>query len=186
MKAQNERRAGQIPAAIASLENALRLDPKAPGANMLRAQLLSDQGKVDEAVASVKADVAADATNKERDAQFLLSLGNSAYRAAVTSKKPDDYKKALALLQASESINPSPQAKFISAVSAYQLFAPIAQDLARSKSCTDARAASGYLDVVSTNMPGGGSVDAATAQQILGAVPQSKAYVDAQVKRLCK
>jgi tetratricopeptide (TPR) repeat protein len=186
MKAQNERRAGQIPAAIASLENALRIDPKAPGANMLRAQLLSDQGKVDEAVASVKADVAADTSNKARDAQFLLGLGNQSYRAAVASKKPDDYKKALALNLASDQINPTPQAKFLSAISAYQILAPILQDLAKSKSCTDARAASGYLDVVSTNMPGGGSVDAATAQQILGAVPQSKAYVDAQVKRLCK
>ena len=32
---------------------------------------LVDAGKLDEAIAAVKADVAADATNKERDAQFL-------------------------------------------------------------------------------------------------------------------
>ena len=186
LKAQNERKAGQIPAAITSLENALRIDPKAQGAQMLRASLLADQGNVADAVAAVKADVAADATNKERDAQFLLGLGSNAYKAGVASKKPEDLKKALSLLQASDEINASPQAKFFLAVSAYQLFAPMAQELAKSKSCSDARAASGYLDLVSTNMPGGGSVSPEAAGQIMNAVPQSKAYVDAQVKRLCK
>jgi len=186
LKAQNERKAGQIPAAIASLENALRIDPKAQGAQMLRASLLADQGQVDAAVAAVKADVAADATNKERDAQFLLGLGSNAYKAGAASKKPEDLKKALSLLQASDEINPTPQAKFFLAVSAYQLFAPMAQELAKSKSCTDARAASGYLDLVSANMPAGGSVSPEAAGQIMGAVPQSKTYVDAMVKRLCK
>jgi hypothetical protein len=61
-------------------------------------------------VAAVQADVAADTSNKARDAQFLLGLGNQSYRSAVASKKPDDYKKALALLLASETMNPSPQA----------------------------------------------------------------------------
>jgi tetratricopeptide (TPR) repeat protein len=186
LKAQNERKAGQIDAAIQSLERALAIDPKAQGAQMLRASLLADQGKVPEAVAAVKADVAADPTNKERDAQFLLGLGSNAYKAGAASKKADDLKKAVALLQASEEINPSPQAKFFLAVSAYQLFAPMAQELAKTKSCTDARAASGYLDLVSANMPGGGSVSPEAATQIMGAIPQSKAYVDAQVKRLCK
>jgi tetratricopeptide (TPR) repeat protein len=186
LKAQNERKAGQIPAAIQSLERALTIDPKAQGAQMLRASLLADQGRVEDAVAAVKADVAADATNKERDAQFLLGLGSNAYKAGAASKKPEDLKKAVALLQASDAINPSAQAKFFLAVSAYQLFAPMAQELAKTKSCTDARAASGYLDLVSTNMPGGGSVSPEAATQIMGALPQSKAYVDAQVKRLCK
>jgi hypothetical protein len=35
-------------------------------------------------------------------------------------------------------------------------------------------------------MPGGGSVDAATAGQIMSAVPQAQQYIDAQNKRLCK
>jgi len=39
---------------------------------------------------------------------------------------------------------------------------------------------------VSTNMPGGGSVDAGTATQILGALPQSQTYIDTTVRRLCK
>jgi tetratricopeptide (TPR) repeat protein len=185
LKAQNERRAGQLDAAIASLRKGLELDPKAPGANLLLAQMNVDTGKLDEAIAAVKADVAADPTNKERNAQFLLGLGSNAYRAAAASKKPEDFQKAMKLSQASDEMNPSPQAKFIAAVAAWQLLAPSLQQGSKWR-CDDVRAAEANLTVVSTMMPGGGSVDAATAGQIMGAVPQAQQYIDAQTKRLCK
>ena len=66
-----------------------------------------DTGKLDEAVAAVKADVAADPTNKERNAQFLLGLGNQRLQGAAASKKPEDFQKALKLAQGSDEINPS-------------------------------------------------------------------------------
>jgi tetratricopeptide (TPR) repeat protein len=185
LKAQNERKAGQLDAAIQSLRKGLELDPKAPGANLLLAQMNVDTGKLDEAIAAVKADVAADATNKERDAQFLLGLGSNAYKAGVASKKPEDFQKAIKLLQGSDEINPSPQAKFFTAVSAWQILAPSLQQ-GKSWKCADARAAEANLTLVSTNMPGGGSVSAEAAGQIMGAVPQAQQYIDAQNKRLCK
>jgi tetratricopeptide (TPR) repeat protein len=185
LKAQNERKAGQLPAAQESLKRALAIDPKAMGAQLLLAQISNDLGQPDQTVAAVKADVASDATNKDRDAQFLLGLGSNAYKAGVASKKGDDFKRAITLLQASDEINPSANAKFFLAVSAYQVFASMAQD-GRNWKCADARAAEGYLTLVSTNMPGGGSVSPDAAKQILGAVPQSQTYVDAQSKRLCK
>jgi tetratricopeptide (TPR) repeat protein len=185
LKAQNERKAGQLDAAIASLRKGLELDPKAPGANLLLAQMNVDTGKLDEAVAAVKADVAADPTNKERNAQFLLGLANQSYRAAAASKKPEDFQKALKLALGSDEINPSPQAKFFAGISAYQVLAPTLQQ-GKNWRCADARAAEANLTIVSTNMPGGGAVDAATAGQIMSAVPQAQQYVDAQTKRLCK
>ena len=185
LKAQNERKAGQLDAAIQSLRKGLELDPKAPGANLLLAQMNVDTGKLDEAIAAVKADVAADASNKERDAQFLLGLGSNAYKAGVASKKPEDFQKAIKLLQASDEINASPQAKFFTAVSAWQVLAPSLQQ-GKSWKCADARAAEANLTLVSTNMPGGGSVSAEAAGQIMGAVPQAQQYIDAQSKRLCK
>jgi tetratricopeptide (TPR) repeat protein len=184
-KAQNERRAGQLDAAIASLRKGLELDPKAPGANLLLAQMNVDTGKLDDAVAAVKADVAADPTNKERNAQFLLGLGSNAYKAGVASKKPEDFQKAIKLLQASDEINPSAQAKFFTAVSAWQILAPSLQQ-GKSWKCADVRAAEANLTLVSTNMPGGGSVSPEAAGQIMGAVPQAQQYIDAQTKRLCR
>ena len=185
LKAQNERKAGQLDAAIASLRKGLELDPKAPGANLLLAQMNVDTGKLDEGVAAVKADVAADPTNKERNAQFLLGLANQAYRAAAASKKPEDFQKALKLALGSDEINPSPQAKFFAGISAYQVLAPTLQQ-GKNWKCADARAAEANLTIVSTNMPGGGSVDAGTASQIMSAVPQAQQYIDAQSKRLCR
>jgi len=185
LKAQNERRAGQLDAAIASLRKGLELDPKAPGANLLLAQMNVDTGKLDDAIAAVKADVAADATNKERNAQFLLGLGSNAYKAGVASKKPEDFQKAIKLLQASDEINPSAQAKFFTAVSAWQVLAPSLQQGSKWR-CDDVRAAEANLTLVSTNMPGGGSVSPEAAGQIMGAVPQAQQYIDAQTKRLCK
>lgn len=185
LKAQNERKAGQLDAAIASLRKGLELDPKAPGANLLLAQMNVDTGKLDDAIAAVKADVAADPTNKERNAQFLLGLGSTAYRAGVASKNPADFQKAIKLLQASDEINPSANAKFFTAVSAWQILAPSLQQ-GRSWKCADVRAAEANLTLVSTNMPGGGSVSPEAAGQIMGAVPQAQQYIDAQTKRLCK
>ena len=185
LKAQNERKAGQLDAAIASLRKGLELDPKAPGANLLLAQMNADTGKLDEAIAAVKADVAADATNKERDAQFLLGLGSNAYKAGVASKKPEDFQKAIKLLQASDEINPSANAKFFLAVSAYQALAPSLQQ-GKNWKCADVQQANSLLQLVSTNMPGGGSVSPEAAGQIMTAVPQAQQYIDAQQKRLCK
>jgi tetratricopeptide (TPR) repeat protein len=186
LQAQNERRAGQIPAAKATLERALKVDPKAQGANLLLAQVSSDLGATDDAIKAVKADVALDSTNKARDAGFLLGLGNSAYRAANASKKPEDFQKALALLKASDEINPSANAKFLTGVSAFSLLQQSATDLQKSKSCTDAKASSDYLVLVNTGMMGGGSVSPENAKQILGALPQYQAFVDASVKKYCK
>jgi thioredoxin-like negative regulator of GroEL len=185
MKAQNELKAGQLPAAQESLRRALAIDPKAKNANMLRAQIFLGMNQVDSAVAAVKADIASDPANKERDAQYLLGLASTSYRAAAASKKPEDFQKAMQLAQTSDEVNPTPQAKFIAAVSAWQQLAGSLQQ-GKNWKCADARAAEGNLTVVSTMMPGGGSVDAATAGQIMSAVPQAQQYIDAQNKRLCK
>jgi tetratricopeptide (TPR) repeat protein len=187
LKAQNERKAGQLPAAIQSLQKALAIDPKAPGLQMLMAQIYIDQNKPDSAVLAVKADVAADPSNKTRDAAYLVSVGGNAYKAAEGTKKPEDYMKAVTLLQASDEIEPSANAKFFLGVSAFRLIAAAAPELQKkSATCNDAKAAANYLAMINTNMPAGGSVSPETAKQILGAAGQYQAFVDARTKQLCK
>jgi lipopolysaccharide biosynthesis regulator YciM len=185
-KAQNERSAGQLPAAKASLQRAIEIDPKAPGANLLLAQIYVDLNQPDSAVAAVNADAAADPSGKERDAQFLLSIGNTAYKAAVASKNVADFQKALAILQASDAMAPSPNAKFLSAVSAFSVLQQLGSTLPNTKSCTDAKLGQDMLTVVSTNMPQGGSVSPEAAKQILSAVPQYQTFFDGSAKRYCK
>ena len=185
-KAQNERKAGQLPAAKASLERALALDPKIPGVAPLLAQISNDLGAPADAIKVLQADVAADPSNKERNAGLLLSFGNAAYKAGVASKSADDYKKALPLLQASDAMNPSANAKFLTAVAAFQALGVIAPELQKSKDCGDYKAANDLLTLVNINMPGGGSVSPDAAKQILGAVPQYQAFIEGSMKKYCK
>jgi protein involved in temperature-dependent protein secretion len=186
LKAQNERKAGQLPAAKASLERALAVDPKIPGANLLLAQIANDLGSIDDAIKAVKADVAADPTNKERDSQFMLGLGSAAYKAAVASKKPEDFQKAITVLKASDEINANAQAKFFIAVAAFAQLQQAAETLPKSKSCDEFKSANDLLSTVTQYMPGGGSVNPDAAKQILGAVPQFSAFIDGSMKKFCK
>jgi hypothetical protein len=185
-KAQNERRAGQLPAARASLERALQIDPKVNGANYLLASVAAEQGNTDDAIKYAKADAAADAANKSRDAAVLLQIGNAAYKAAAVTKTAADYRKAIPFLQASDEMAPSANAKFLLGVSAFQALASETDKLRASHSCEDFKAANDLLTIVNINMPMGGSVDAATAKQILGGAAQFQAFIDGSIKKFCK
>lgn len=186
-KASNERRAGQLPAAKASLQRALELDPKAAGANLLLAQIAWDLGSSTDAIAAVKADVASDETNKQRDAAYLFGLGATQYKTATASKKVEDFQKAITILQASDAIDPTANAKFYSAVSAFSIAQAAAANLqTANKTCADARMGQDALTTVSANMSGGGSVNAEAAKQIMGAVGQYGPFFDAAAKRYCK
>ena len=185
-KAQNERSAGQLPAAKASLERALEVDPKISGANMLKAQICYDMADPMCAITSVKADVAADATNKERDAGYLLGIGQAAYKKGVESKKTEDFQTAINILKASDEINPSPAAAFLTAVSAFSLIQHYGTQLQSSRTCADAKAGQDALLLVNTYMPRGGSINAEAAKQILGAIPQYTAFFDGSAKKYCK
>jgi tetratricopeptide (TPR) repeat protein len=186
-QANYERRAGQLPAAKATLQRALAVDPKAPGANLLLAQISADLGSIEDAIRAVQADVAADPTNKERDAAFLFGLGATQYRTAGASKKIEDYQKALTILQASDAIAPTANAKFYTAVSAFSIAQAAATNLqGATKTCADAKLGQDALVTINTNMPGGGSVNPEVAKQILGAVPQYGPFFEASAKRYCK
>ena len=117
---------------------------------------------------------------------LLASPAFAAYKAGVASKSADDYKKALPLLQASDAMNPSANAKFLTAVAAFQALGVIAPELQKSHECADYRAANDLLTLVNVNMPAGGSVSPEAAKQILGAVPQYQAFIEGSIKRYCK
>ena len=186
LKAQNERKAGQLPAAKASLERALEVDPKVNGATLLLAQIASDLGNADDAIKAVKRDVAMDATNKDRDAGLLLSFGSTAYKAANVSKKDDDFKRAISYLKASDEVNPSVQAKFFMGVSSFALLQASGQRLQAGKTCAEAKETAEYLAMTNVNMAAGGSVSPENAKQILGATAQYQAFVDGSVKKYCR
>lgn len=186
VKAQNERKAGQLPAAKMSLERVMALDPKTPNIAAQVAQLDFELGAADDGIKVLKADAANDPSNKERDAQVALQSGKKLYDAAIASKSVDEFKRAIPVLQASDDISPSPTAKFLLAVAAYQALSGSRDALTASKSCEDFKAASGLLTIININMVAGASVHPPTAQQILGTIPQYQTFVDGSVKKFCK
>ncbi len=185
LKAQNERKSGQLPAAKLTLERILKLDPKAPLAAAQLATIDNDLGQVDEAVKVLKADYAADPSNKDRDAALLLSFGKKLYDAAAASKLPTDYLKAVPVLQASDEIAPSENASFFIAVSVFQAIASNPETMKALKTCEDFKGAADMLSLVSIHMPRGGRVSPETAKQILGYLPQLQTFVDGSARRVC-
>ena len=185
-KAQNERRAGQLPAAKASLQRALEIDPKVNGANYLLASISAEMNNPDDAIKYAKADAAADPANKQRAAAVLLQLGSTQYKVATASKSADDYKKAIPFFQASDEMSPGAQSKFFLGVSAFQAIAAMTEGLKTSKSCEEFKAANDLLTIVNINMPAGGSVDAGTAKQIMGAAMQYAPFFEGSIKKYCK
>ena len=186
VKAQNERRAGQLPAAKATLESALVIDPTVNGASYLLAQIASDMGSAADAIKYAQADVATNPANKDRAATLLLSMGKKAYDVGNASKKAEDFRKALPFLRASDEIAPSANAKFLLGVSAYQALAGSSDALRTSRSCDDFKAANDLLTIVNINMPMGGSVDANTAKLVLGGAAQFEAFIEGSMKKHCK
>ena len=185
-KAQNERRAGQLPAAKASLLRALEIDPKVNGANYLLASVSAEMGNPDEAIKYAKADVAMDPANKQRDAAVLLQLGNAQYRVATASKSPADFKKAIPFLQASDDMAPSVNAKFLLGVSAFQAIAAMTEELKTSKSCEEFKSANDLLTIVNINMGPGGQADPNTAKQIMAGAMQYGPFIEGSMKKHCK
>jgi tetratricopeptide (TPR) repeat protein len=182
IKAQNERKAGQLPAARTSVERAIANDKNVTGGHQQRLQICYDLGDIACTVESAKADTA----NKERMAALLLSLGQQAYKVGVASKKPEDFKKAVTLLKASDELNASPSAKFLLGVSGFSLVQYYGTTLQSTKTCADAKEGQDAALIVNINMHPGGPVNPDAAKQILGAMPQYSNFFDAAAKKYCK
>ena len=185
-KAQNERRAGQLPAAKASLQRALEIDPKVNGANYLLASISAEMGNPDDAIKYAKADAAADPANKARAASVLMQLGSTQYKVASASKTAEDYKKAIPFFQAADEMSPGAQSKFFLSVSAFQAVAASTDMLRTSKSCDVFKTANDLLTIVNINMGAGGAFNADVAKQIMGGAMQLGPFIDGNMKKFCK
>jgi len=180
-KAQNERRAGQLPAAKATLERVLAMNANAPGVNYLLAQTAIDLGNMDDAIKYAKAD-AADPANKTRAGNLVLTAASAAVKTAQASKTTEDWRKALTTAQAADELSPNVNTAFIIGVSAFYVLQGL--DIQKAKTCDEFKQASDLVLLININMPKGAALDKGTAGQILGAVNQYSPYIDAKLKAL--
>jgi predicted Zn-dependent protease len=194
LKAQAERKAGQLQMAQQSLTRALSIDPKIQAGNLLLAQIYVETNQPDSAVAVARRAIASGEDAKTWGA-FLLAPTQAAFKAAQASQSTADYQRALTLAQESDKLSQSATAKFFVGVASFQIGidavreADVVQRQKRpdkAKICTFARTAQDMFLLTQVNMPAGGSVDANTAKQILTYVAQYAPAADQMVKQNCK
>jgi predicted Zn-dependent protease len=180
--AQTLRLAGQLPQSLAAAQTAVKLDPKTEHGYLRIAQAQIDLNQPDSAIATLKQAVAA-GEDKATVGQFLLVLGNKAYKEAT---KREDFQRAVTILAASDSISPSPAAKFVLGVSAFKVGDSAVRDNQKEKSCDLAKLAQSSFLTAQINIAAGGSIDPKTAQQLLSALEQYRPAVEGQMKKFCK
>ena len=185
IKAQLERRAGQLQTAEQSIRRSLQINSSQPNARLLHAQIFVDLNMPDSAVAIARAAVAAGEDAATWGA-MLLGPTQAAFKKAQESKLNADFEKALALAEESDKLASSPTAAFFIGASAFSLGINLLQEAQKPKSCPLARRAQDLLLQTQMNMPRGGSIDPATARQILGYVTQYLPAAEQMVKSYCK
>ena len=166
--AQTLRLAGQLPQSLAAAQTAVKLDPKTEHGYLRIAQAQIDLNQPDSAIATLKQAVAS-GEDKSTVGQFLLVLGNKAYKdaSAATPPKREDFQHAEMILAASDSIAPSPAAKFVLGVSAFKIGDSAVRDNQSAKQCDLAKLAESSFLTAQINIAAGGSIDPKTAQQLL-------------------
>ena len=179
------RTAGQLQQAVTALNRALQVDPKAPRANLTLAQIHADMNQPDSALAALRASLAA-GDSAQLVSGLAAQIGNRAYQAASQSKSRDDYLKAVPYLQFADETSPSAPVKFVLGVSAYSAAISALQEAQKTNSCELSRTAKEMFGIVNRSMPGGGSVDAATAGQIMTTTQEYAPYADQMIAAFCK
>ncbi|MEO7038707.1 MAG: tetratricopeptide repeat protein [Candidatus Elarobacter sp.] len=192
--AQTLRLAGQLPQSLAAAQTAVKLDPKTEHGYLRIAQAQIDLNQPDSAIATLKQATAA-GEDKATVGQFLLVIGNKAYKdaSALVITTADSlalrraaYTKALDILAVSDSLSPTPAAKFVLGVSAFKIGDAAVRDNQAKKQCDLAKLAQASFLTAQINIAAGGSIDPKTAQQLLGALGQYGPATEGQIKRFCK
>ena len=185
--AQTLRLAGQLPQSLAAAQTAVKLDPKTEHGFLRIAQAQIDLNQPDSAVATLRQAVAS-GEDKATVAQFLLVVGNKAYKdaAAVDPIIRPNMQRAEMILAASDSISPTPAAKFVLGVAAFKIGDSAVRENQKAKQCDLAKLAESSFLTAQINVAAGGSIDPKTAQQLLSALEQYRPAVEGQIKKFCK
>ena len=180
--AQQLRTSGQPQQAIMVLR---KLPPRTPRVNLQIAQAQIEINQPDSALASLRGAAAAGDSVPLLGA-YALSIGNNLYKAANAAKNRDDLARAVRFLTLSDSLAPSPQAKFLTGLASFTIGQTAATEAGKTKSCTLAKIAQDAFTVAQIKLPAGGSFAPDPTKTYLGYLAQFTPVVDNQVKKFCK
>ncbi len=149
--------------------------------------LYATSGQPDSTLAAIH--VAAGAGAPPADlAKVALSQGNKYYKSGNgDNKNKDTLDLAIRFLSYSDSLDATPQAKFLMGASAFTAGYLVAQDAGKQKSCPQIKQASDYFTVAQTNLPAGLPVYPEPAKQLLTILQQQmNPFVQKATKAFCK
>ena len=189
--AQMLKKAGQVQQSIAAARRALEVNPKIPNGWTQVAIAYNELGFSDSALVALReAKTAGDDANSVGG--IALTIGNRFFKAASAAdpKTVAAFQVAFPYLHFADStitdVQNKTTAKFLIGASSYYIVNVLAQGLAASKSCDEAKLAQATTIDATIYTQQGGRAFPENAAAILGRLNQLSPYVDAQVKAFCK
>jgi hypothetical protein len=182
------RKNNRAPEAVAVLNRAVAANPNNPQALLLLADSYAQANQPDSVSALLRRAASLPGADKHTLAQYALSQGNNTYKAANASKDRAAFQSAIKMLQLSDSIEPSVDAKFLAGVSAFSVAQSAYNESNTYKSCTLAQNARDAIAIAQSGIQAGASEDKykPAATQYLPIISQFRPAAEAQVKKLCK
>ncbi len=183
--ASTKLRAGQFQAAADAARRAITVNPKLENAYLVLAQALSNLNQPD-VFAQTLQEASRNGVNKSILAALALSQGNTLFKAAQASKDRADFQRAIRFLAMSDTLEASPDARFLIGASAFYIGQSATNDASERKSCELARTARDSFTMAQANLPAGGQKFPNEATQLLNAIPQFSPAVNDYIKRFCR
>jgi len=182
------RKNNRAPEAVTVLNRAVAANPNNPQALLLLADSYAQANQPDSVATLLQRASTLPGADKHTLAQYALGQGNTMYKAANASKDRAAFQAAIKMLQLSDSIEPSVDAKFLAGVSAFSVAQSAYNESNTAKSCTLAQTARDALAIAQTGIQAGASEDKykPAATQYLPIISQFRPAAEAQVKKLCK
>jgi tetratricopeptide (TPR) repeat protein len=184
LRAQELRRAGKNAEALGGFQKALELDPTSGQGVLALAQTQVDLGMLDSALVTTRKAVDA-GESRSTVAAFALARGNAIYRAANSTKQRTDYQLALQFLSLADSLQGSPQSRFLLGATALSISQSAATDAPGAKACDLSRLANAMLPLAREKITAGAVVAPDAATQYLAYLDQLEPVVAQQVATLC-
>ncbi len=182
------RKANREAESLAVLKRAIAANPNNPQALLVLADSYAKANQPDSVEALLQRAAGLPGADKHTLAQYALGQGSNMYKAANASKDRAAYQAAIKMLQLSDSIEPSVDAKFIAGISAFSVAQSSYNEANTSKSCELATTARDALTLAQTGIQAGMTNDTykAGAAQYLPVISQFLPASAAQVKKFCK
>ena len=182
------RKANRGPESLDALKRAIAVNPNNPQALLVLADSYAKANQPDSVEALLQRAAGLPGADKHTLAQYALGQGSNMYKAANASKDRAAYQAAIKMLQLSDSIEPSVDAKFFVGMAAFSIAQSSYNEANTAKSCELATTARDALALSQTGIQAGMTNDTykAGAAQYLPVISQFLPASAAQVKKFCK